>query len=151
MNKVIPFEAAHLSLIEMRELERVQLEADPRTLAKFQALEASHQGATFIREGRIIAFMGYMEMWPGVIEIWSFPSKYILEYAFTYLRQAKTYLDAIERDFKPHRMQTSALADSVHDRWMYYLGFEEEGYMPKYSVNQLDYRMWGKTFPREEA
>lgn len=144
MSRIIPFDASHLQLIEMRDIERVQIAADPKSSQKFEALDASHQGGTLFHDGRIVAFIGFFEMWPGVFEVWAWPSVYVEQYATIYLRTVKRFVGDIEKTFNPHRLQTTALADDTHDKWMEFLGFQHEGYLKQYSIDRRDYRIWAR-------
>lgn len=151
MSRLVPFDASHVDLIEMRDIERVQLAADPKASQKFEALDASHQGGTLFHDGRIIAFIGFFEMWPGVFEVWAWPSIYVQQYATVYLRTVKRFVKDIEKTFNPHRLQTTALADALHDRWMEFLGFHPEGDLKKYSIDRRDYRIWAKVYEEGES
>lgn len=144
MSKVIPFEKAHMALMEMREIERVEWEADPLKSAKTQAMENSLQAGTILHDGRILACFGFILLWPGVVEVWCSPSKYVQQYPRTYVRTVKQYLASIEEMFQPHRIQTTALADELHARWMNALGFEFEGLLAAYSTHKRNYCMWSK-------
>lgn len=146
MNKILPFDAKHIDLLVMRDIERVQISVDPIAALKFEALANSYQGATIFHDGRVLACIGFLEMWPGVFEVWAWPSIYVEQYATVYLRTVKEYVKSIEDTFKPHRLQSAALADDVHDRWMTFLGFEKEGVMKEYSIDRQDYTMWAKTY-----
>lgn len=98
--------------------------------------------ATIVRGSTIIAIMGFYELWPGTIEVWVLPSIHIPEYAKSYLRHVKRYINNIKKTFKPHRMQTMAINDELHDKWMGFLGFKKEGIIEKYSADKVDYAMW---------
>lgn len=146
MSRIVPFDSSHVDLIEMRDIERIQLAADPKAAQKFEALDATHQGGTLFHDGRIIAFIGFFEMWPGVYEVWAWPSIYVKQYATVYLKTVKQFVKDIEKTFNPHRLQTTALADETHQKWMTFLGFEREGYLKNYSIDKRDYEMWAKTY-----
>lgn len=141
---VAPFQMAHLDLFEMRHSELTRLDADPKSLEKMVALANFGVGGTMFHDGRVLAIIGYFELWPGVMEVWAFPSVYVEQYAMIYLRTVKRYVNQILETHSVHRLQTTSLADDVHDRWMMFLGFTCEGTMVKHSVDKRDYRMWAR-------
>lgn len=141
-----PFDISHLDGFEMRPSEAERLALDPGARMKLEALAKYGDGGTLFRNGVAIGILGFYEMWPGVFEVWAFPSVHVERYPMLYLRTAKRYIALIETTFKPHRLQTTSIADDLHDRWMEFLGFHCEGNLEKYSVNQQDYRMWAKLY-----
>lgn len=145
-SKMLPFAPAHLDLLELRDVEIEQHKLDPMMDAKLEKLAASGTGGTLVYDGRVVAIIGYWVMWPGVIEVWAFPSKYVKQYATVYLKTAKRYVAELEKNFNPHRLQTTAIADPLHDEWMKFLGFKCDGDLPQYTTNKLDCRLWSKTY-----
>lgn len=145
-SRVLPFIPEHIPLLEFRDEELEQYELDPAMALKLERLAASGTGGTVVYDGRILGFIGYWEMWPGVIEVWAFPSKYVKQYAKVYLRTVKRYVAEIEKNFSPHRLQSTALADTLHDQWMTFLGFSCDGNLPQYTANKRDHRLWSKTY-----
>ena len=149
-SRIVPFQVEHLEVFNMRESDAKRLAMDPRTADKMIALANMHTGGTLFYDGRIVGIFGYYEMWPGVIELWAFPSVYAKRYAMIYLRSVKRYLNGIVESFKPHRVQTCALADELHDEWMKFLGLEcEIDILRQYSADKQDYRMWSKIYGAE--
>ena len=143
-----PFDAAHFDLLELRSNEAARFELDPENKAKIQALALAGVGATMMYDGRILAIIGYYELWSGCYEIWVLPSVYIPQYAIVYLRTMRRYLSLIEADLKPKRIQTSSLADDLHNDWMHSLGFtlETPNGMKHYSITGETFNMWSRTY-----
>lgn len=143
MNRIcsIPFELAHFDLVEMRDHEKVTIGTDREKLATL-----AYHGVcgTLMYDGRILGIIGYCEMWPGVFEVFILPSKYVSKYAIMFARHVRRLLASLEKSHDAHRFQTSCVADELHDRWMRFMGFKDEGTMEQFSTNRLDYRMWAK-------
>lgn len=148
-SRIVPFVKEHLDLFEMRDSEKDRLELDPMAAMKLEALAQFGIGGTVFYDGRAIGIIGYYEMWPGVYEVWAFPSIYVKQYATIYLKHVRRYIQVIEEAFKPHRLQTTAIADDLHDDWMTFLGFKQEGDLKAYSVNKQDHRMWARLYGSE--
>jgi len=143
---LVPFQVEHLDNFQMRESEVARFQADPKGGSKIEALTVYGMGATIFYKGLIIGIIGYYEMWPGVIEIWAFPSIHVTAHSMVYLRHCKRYVELVERTYSPHRLQTCSYADDIHTRWMEFLGFHEEGTLKKYTVFQEDFKLWAKTY-----
>jgi hypothetical protein len=138
-------EVEHFQYLDLRDSEIRSLAADPRSEEKIKALISASTYATLIVEDKIIAIIGYYELWPGVIEVWVFPSIHIPDHAVSYLRCAKRYTKSLWRDLPIHRMQTSAINDELHEKWLTFLGFEKEGIMKSYTADGQDYGLWSIT------
>lgn len=142
--RIIPTKPEYFDLLELRDNERADLERDPASIDKALSLIGISNSCTLLYNGVVLAIMGYYELWPGVIEVWVLPSKHIPKYARPYLRIVKRYINGISEHCNAHRLQTSAISDALHDRWMSYLGFESEGVMRKYTATGTDYTMWAR-------
>lgn len=141
---IIPFKLDHLECMELREYERLQLEFDPSAASKMAALATYGLGGTIIWDGRILGVIGYLEMWPGVYEVWAFPSVWVERYATVYLRTVKQYIKVIEAEHPIHRLQSAAISDELHDKWMSFLGFTEEGVLRQYGYDKKDFKQWAR-------
>lgn len=143
-----PFIVEHLSAMEMRPSELRRLEADPLAGNKMASLAEYGRGGTMFHDGKIIGIIGYYELFPRVYEVWAFPSIHVEQYAMVYLKTTKRYLQAIEADFKPIRVQTAAFADELHTNWMKFLGFECEtpNGMRNASVLGDTMNLWSRVF-----
>lgn len=148
MSSVEAFKASHVWEMELRPEELLRAKADPLITQKLAALEAMGTGWTLRLNGVIIGSFGWMQLWPGVLEVWAFPSVHVDTHAVLYLRTVRRYLDETEKKERPHRMQTSSFADERHDKWMRFLGFGNETPwgMNKYSTAGETFNMWAK-FP----
>lgn len=145
MSKIIPGKFEHFEFLELREQEQKTFNYDETSLAKIKAMVDCSISGTFIHDGVMLAIMGYYELWPGVVEVWVFPSKHIPKYKFTYLKCVKQYIHSLFDGLPIHRMQTSAINDKLHEAWMDFLGFKKEGTMERYSADKIDYAIWART------
>ena len=93
---------------------------------------------TFVSDDRVVCMAGFTTLWPGVAEGWVMPSKYVYEQPFKYCKRIRCYLEQIQTDFNFHRVQTTAVLDEAHERWMGFLGFKREGVLHKYTPQQQD-------------
>lgn len=134
--------------MDLRPSEQDRIDADPKAMQKIAALAQYGTGGTLVKDGVIIGIFGYYELWPGVFEVWAFPSVHVNTNAMLYLRTVKRYIQAIEETFSPMRLQTTAFDDKLHTRWMEFLGFYNEtpSGMHNYSVLGQTFNMWAKTY-----
>ena len=126
----------------MRQSDWDRILADPTGVDKFVALVQQGMCTCIEYQGKILGIIGYYQYWPGVCEVFAFPSIYVEQYATVYLRTAKRYVRAISKSHDFHRIQTTTLADDVHDAWMKFLGFSNPQDVPEYSALREDYRLW---------
>jgi hypothetical protein len=144
---IVPFKMEHWDLLELRQHEAECLALDPVSRGKVAMLAQAGTGGTVFHDGRIIGVIGYIERWPGNFEVWAFPSIHVPKYQTVWLKTAKKYLRCVIRDFNPVRIQSPALCDDLHDRWMEFLEFTCESVpMKKYFPNGKSARMWGRVF-----
>ena len=142
--KIVPFSLDHFDLIDLRPSEQSRMKADPKMAEKLSALSTHGYGGTMLYDGRVIAIFGYIMLWPGVIEVWSFPSIHVKQYSMQYLRTLKRYLDSLSEIHDIHRLQSTAISDDTHDRWMKFLGFTCEGLLRQFSADKVDHKIWGQ-------
>jgi len=114
----------------------------PCALAEIK--ERSTQSGTMVCDGRVICCTGFVTLWEGVGDCWTIPSIYMAEYAMTYSRIIRRYIDEIIQMCNYHRVQTACLDDEFHRRWMDFLGFQPEGLLRQYSAQRVDYRMFAR-------
>lgn len=148
MSKIQVFKPEHLEQMELRPSEKARLKADPTAKNKIMALAQHGTGGTLFRGDKIIASFGYYEMWPRVFEVWAFPSVHVKDFPMLYLRTVKRYVRAIESTLDPQRLQTTSIADELHNRWMEFLEFTNEtpDGMKQYSVLGQTFNLWAKVY-----
>jgi hypothetical protein len=140
--KLIPAAPAHFDLLELRDQERISMEFDPQSGLKAKQLIDISIASTMIYQGTILCILGYYEIWPGVLNVWIFPSIYVVDHATVYLRTVKKYIDALFEMEHIHRIQSNAISDALHADWMRFLGFENEGKLRKYTADKVNYNCW---------
>jgi len=143
--KVLPFNREHLNLLDAREYEREYL--IPHLAEPFlERVELLPYCYSLIEDGRIITCIGCIPLWRGVLEAWQIPSVYVRQYLKGYCRTIKGLLDGAAERENVWRIQTFSPADALHDRWMEFIGFEQEGTLKQYSRLGQDFRIWARRY-----
>ena len=143
--KFIEFHVKHLEILEMREEEKNGIFTLNDIYERIERLaENSILAFTMIYDGRIITCAGFVELWPGVAEIWQIPSKYVAQNPVLFARDIRRFLEEIINTFKWHRVETKCPVDDLHDRWMKWLGFECEGHLKKFSHDKKDVKQYAR-------
>lgn len=138
----------HLDALEMPKEYIARLAADPLGYQRLLHLLRQSGACAVMRGDTVMAVMGFHEWYPGVLNVWAYPSVHIPESPVLYLKMARRYIAAIEKSHQPRRLQTEAIADDFHDRWMTFLGFRKEtpdglkNYTPLFETVNL----WAKTY-----
>lgn len=129
--------------MEIRDYEMQTVVNTPNFQTAIQIWEQNRNAGTITHDGRILAVMGYLELWPGVCEVYVLPSKYLHEYSVAFARCIKrTFESGIFDRF--HRVQIQAQDDKLHNRWVKFLGFTLEGTFKKYDSLGNDFNMWAR-------
>lgn len=145
--EIIMFHPKHLEVARVREHELATIFGMPNAYAFMENLaNTSKQAGTFMYDGRVITCAGFVEMWPGVAEVWQIPTEYVKLAPVLFSKTLKNYVEMIAEQFKYHRLQTHSPADEMHDRWMQWLGFIDEGTLQMYTHQKQNYRLWARTF-----
>ena len=140
--ETIKFRPEHLEVMSIREKEEKGIMQLEDAFTRFEGMaKISIDAKTFMYDGRIIFCAGYFQLWPGVIECWMVPSKYVKTVTLQFCKILKQYVDDIIREYKCHRFQTTAPDDDLHARWMKFLKLEKEGVLRKYDYKQKDHCM----------
>ncbi len=143
-NVIQPFRFTHLELMDLRSFEREMVDASPE---KYEALATLGDGAVVVYEGTILAAFGFLRLWPGVYEVWVLPTIHVSRYPAIFLRTVRSTLDGMFKTHNLRRLQSPAIADRLHDKWMRHLGFVNEtpNGMPGYGEVGQSYNLWGRT------
>lgn len=140
--KLVQARPDHFDLLELRHHEANSMAVDPLSGTAAKNLIEVSICSTMLYNGKIICILGFYTLWPGVVNVWIFPSIYAAQHPVPFLRAARKYTQAIHDDFPCHRLQTLAIADELHRNWMKFLGFKKEGFLAKYTADQIDYEQW---------
>lgn len=143
MIKVLPFKKEHFELMDIRDYENQTLCHLPQLRAGLQLWEHDNNTYTIFCDGRIIAIIGYVELWEGVCEIFLIPSIYLKKYALSFMKVLKNLKDTPVLD-KFHRVQIRGLDDELHNRFNSFFGFVEEGTLRKYDQKGNDFKIWAR-------
>lgn len=144
--KRILFHPEHLKLMSVHNKGIERLFSYTDWVDNFSEVDGRGDAVTILYNERILVCAGHIQLWPGVAEIWAIPSECVAEHTLVFNRAIKRYVESLAKTYNYHRMQTYSFNDSVHDRWMKWLGFECEGILKKYTYNKLDYKMWARLF-----
>lgn len=141
-HKAIPFKAAHIECMDIREQELNLLNSNPKFLRSLPYLESEKCAITIISKGIVIAVLGYIELQKGVFEIWLIPSKHIYKDSIAFARLVWYYKNTILEHFDWHRLQVIAADDDLHNRWVRFLKFEREGLLRSWGPDKQDFVIW---------
>lgn len=139
--KLIPFKKEHLDIMAVRDHERSIYLRVPDMVSNLENTIAM----TGVVDGRVVCSFGVAPYYGTLADVWMIPSIYMEEYAARVARGAHRFLNGVQSDMGIKRMETCCLIDGLHDRWMAFLGFQEEGIKRQY-YNGTDYKMWGKVW-----
>lgn len=144
----VEFHVEHLRLFQPRAQDAEGIFSIPGFFERAEMYQtASKEAGTFLHAGRILFCAGHIELWPGVAQVWMFPSVYVPEQPMDFCKTLKYYIDQIIHDHDYHRVETTSPEDDFHTRWMEWLGFEKEGVMRQYSNTRTDYGMYARVQP----
>lgn len=140
---LLPFSPGHLGFMELREREKTMLDmlATPEALTILKAVTIVEYGPDdFIR---VLGVVGMRLMWEGVADVFLIPCLHLNKRnTIGFVRQVKAAMKIARDEYRIRRFQTVAVDDELHNRWLSFIGFEEEGLMKEYSVSGEDYKLW---------
>lgn len=144
--KSVKFCPDHVDLMELRPEEAVG-ETPVQCKKRITGyIEQSAQSLVYFYDGRIIAAMGFIFLWDGVIQGWVIPTKYIYTAPFSFAKTVKRYIEVVAETFRCHRFQTGSYVDPLHKRWMSFLEFESEGVSKRFTPDKRDYENYARFF-----
>jgi len=133
-----PFRESHADLFESSGDYERQFKASIPMLAQLGAID---QCSTHIVDGRILVIAGYMEIAPGVAELFIYPSKYAREYRRDFYSEVKFCVQHLKALFR--RVQCAGEETELSRRWLTKLGFVYEGTLRSYTVDGSNMTIWG--------
>lgn len=142
----VKFRPDHIDLMKLRpeEIAGSTLEEAKKRIAGYAADSA--QALTYTYDGRVIAVMGFIFLWDGVIQGWIVPTVYVHTVPVNFARTVRRYIEAVAETFKCHRFQTGSYDDAFHARWMKWLGFTSEGVSRQFTPDKRDYVNYARLF-----
>jgi len=142
---VTRFKAVHLDMIELRDTDRVAVDAIPHYRAAAEVYEQNGGAYTLMCDQGIVAIAGVAPIMPGVGSAWMLGSALVYSYPKALYKATRAFLRAIEEDWNLHRVQAStADNDQVAEKWLQHLGFEEEGIMRRYGPDGSDHKLYAR-------
>ena len=145
LDRVI-FDVKHLEVadLDMREFQGIGYSQS--VIDRIAGMALMGVAMTLMWDGRIVGFTGFMNLWPGVVEVWLIPTKYVGVKPLLLVRTLHRYIEGIVEDQKLWRVQTVAIANLVHDRFLKCLGFQCEGIARNYVKKGQDHKYWARIF-----
>ncbi len=141
---VAPFRFDFLELMDLRPIEAEMVLQDRE---KYQALAEVGDGGVILHDGIILAAFGWIAPRADVLEVWLIPSVHIHRFPAIFLRTVRRYIDSLFEALPTvRRIQSTAIDDRFHSRWMRYLGFQNEtpNGMAEYGAPGQAYNMWAR-------
>lgn len=132
----VPYQLIHSNVINL----------DAHYAKIFRPFELIDSGATslFI-DNQLVAIFGFIES-PGVTQAFVIPDALnFSKYRFSVLKLAKAYVAAFRLQLEHeyiHRVWCMSPDTWQVSDWLVTLGFESEGFHPKFSEDKIDYRSW---------
>lgn len=142
----ILFHVEHLKTMQIRDQEWNGLFALPDVYERMERLSQTGEALSMVDNGRVITCAGFVQLWPGVLEMWQIPSTHLADNPMRYARIIKRYIEQVAEQLKAHRIQTVCANDNLHTRWMDFLGFGQEGLLEQYSYQMEDFIQWARLF-----
>lgn len=147
MIKRVLFNIEHLKILDLQEEYIPLLNFDGVRFILSKLPLPNADAVTIMHDGRILCCCGYIQVLPGVAEVWLFPSVYVNECAISLVKEVNGYLESTSKVMNWHRIQTLTEDIDQHRKWMKVLGFIEEGVMKNY-LDKKDYIMSARYFDR---
>lgn len=143
--KILEFDPIHVDAMEMRGVEAHYYLDLPDSKERVAAVaDNSLFAITVVHDGVVLFCAGFSIVWPGVGDGWIIPSVHVPKYPRVLCRIIKDYLTSFIDTFNLHRVQTTSYHDPLHERWMNWLGFENEGVMRNFTHDKQDHCMYAR-------
>lgn len=143
MMRVLPFQRAHLDLIELSDAD---IERYGNMTSESENPLADYGiNFTAVWDGRVMLVGGVMNASQRTGYAWTMVSRRAHVCGFKLARGVKAHLENMMRDMGIHRVETANLADAFdHHKWCKMLGFKSEGVMWQYDDKKRDYLRFSK-------
>lgn len=144
MVKCLEFRKEHLKDLDLRHREATIL----RLNGEFE-LNLDHLGeyvdlVTVMDEltGNVLTVGGTLPIFPGVADIFMFPSKHVPRHRKEFSKTVKGLVDIWANAF--NRLQSVCLNDGLHNRWMRFIGFQKEGVLKAFGPDCKEYALFSR-------
>jgi acetyl-CoA acetyltransferase len=127
--------------VREREQKMLDMLVTPAVLSVLKAVTVVEYGSeNFIR---VLGVVGMRILWQGVADVFLIPCHDLnRRNTIGFVRQVKNAIQIGRDEYRIRRYQTAAPDDELHNRWLSFMGFEEEGLMKEYNIDGEDYRLW---------
>ena len=142
----VPFHPAHAAVMQIsdKHLEAVSKGVDIKYMLDMQSKLGT--AITAYLHGRPTACFGFVEIWPGVAEMWLLIEERARKYGKTLTRGAIGFRDYAVITRNLHRVQITVRCDDIRAvRWAKAIGFAEECRMSKYGPDGADFYLFART------
>lgn len=134
---IMPFKKNHALTLTSGLMNDPLLAVDEKWKAKFENLEEPGMSFTAADGDELIVAGGVCHLWDGVYEGWVIACDKVWNYRVGAARAIKKNLDQMIEKNSITRVQTAVKKDFLlGQRFASWLGFENEGIMKKYVLNQ---------------
>lgn len=144
---IIDCQADHLHelLPALRPADRAEVEADSDPYNKIHFLCQQGPAITMLANEVPVAMGGVSILWNGVAENWALTTVLVDRYPVWFHKTVLKLHRNTAEAFGLHRIQSTVRADNEKAvSWHRALGFEKEGLMKGYGMDQADYWMMAK-------
>jgi hypothetical protein len=145
MIKRVLFNINHLDIFDLQEEYRPLLSFSGVRFVLDKLPLPGADALSLVVDGRILCCFGYIQLLPGVAEVWLLPSIYAKDHPVALVKEVNGYLESTAKVLGWHRIQTVTQCIYQHRKWMQVLGFVEEGVMKQY-LDKKDYIMSARYF-----
>ncbi len=134
----------HARMIKLRDFDKDTFGGNQGLMSLIRNKFDKVHSKTMMYEGKVLCILGFEYFNPGLANIFLIASEDVCVSPIVFARAVKTYVKkAIAERPSIYRVQTQTVTNPMYDRWMRFLGFQEEGTLRRYDQNGLDYKMWG--------
>ncbi len=137
----------HLDLMDIKDHEAENILCISNYKERLEALTSEGIALTVIYDNVILCALGVVEFYKGVCEIWMLPCNSVLQHKLRFAKITKNLFDQLWETGYYNRIQVSALADDLHNKYFSWLGFKLEtpNGMKNFTIKKCTYNMWSRT------
>ena len=133
-----PFRENHADIFECQPAFLQQFKISMPLLVSLGQID---QCGSHMIDGRILYVGGWYEAAPGVAEMYIYPSVYTQQYAKTFFKEARWWVQHLKRQYR--RVQCWGEDTELSRRWLKRIGFELEGVLNGFCENGSAMLVWG--------
>lgn len=129
MIKIVDYHPDHLEKIELKSCHKAEV---PKTVLT--------EAVTILKDDKPLAIIGAFAFIVGTYHIWGLVSEDVGKYPISFHKSCKSLLRFFESQYSPRRLQIDVRVDCPENAyWAELLGFEREGVMKNYGLDNSDY------------